>query len=806
MTDCFHCGQDVPKNIDLSVKINNQVQPMCCPGCQAVAQAIVDSGNESFYTYRTDLNETPEFTLGQLPPSVSEELALYDNPDVLKELGQQVESGQRIQLMIEGITCAACAWLIEQQLQRLPGVKEANLNLTQHRLSVTWEQNQTPLRQVIETIYSLGFKAQPFETDTFQQQLEEEQKRALRRVLLAGLGTMQAMMFAVPLYIGELAGILEKFELYFRFAGMAITTPVILISARPFFKGFIRDIKTKHLTMDVPVSIAIGGAFIASIYSTFVGGEEVYFDSVCMFTFFLLVGRYFETRARLRTGEAGNQLNNVLPRSVTRITTDDEKSEAVIPVNQLNIGDRIRVLPGATIAADGIIQTGHSSVDESIMTGEFLPIHKDTGDQVLAGSLNVENPIEIEVTALGDNTQLSTVMSLLDRAESEKPRMAIMADVIAQYFVGAVLILAAIVFTAWYFIDTDRAFWITLSVLVATCPCALSLATPTALTAATGALRKAGVLITRGHVLESLTQSKRIIFDKTGTLTLGQLSIESVSIAPETELDQTEALAIASALESHSQHPIANAFQALSLEKRYVAEDINMVVGQGIEGKVNGQLYRIGHQGFAAIDSELNPDEQRQQIFLSADDKAIARFVLSDQLRPGSQHAVSSLNQQGIITEMLSGDHSYQVEKIAKELKLQKAQGSISPQGKLDYLSGLNNQDHSIMVGDGINDVPVLARAPISIAVGSASDLAKTHADVILLNQNLKTIAQLLQHARKAKRIIRQNLSWALLYNTSVLPLAAAGLLPPWAAAIGMSASSLIVVFNALRLNSLAKL
>lgn len=779
---------------------------MCCPGCQAVAQAIVDSDNESFYTYRTDLNETPEFTLSQLPANVAEELALYDNPDVLKELGQSAENGQRIQLMIEGITCAACAWLIEQQLQQLPGVKEANLNLTQHRLSVTWQQTQTPLRKIIETIYSLGFKAQPFETDTYQQQLEEEQKRALRRVLLAGLGTMQAMMFAVPLYIGELAGILEKFELYFRFAGMAITTPVILISARPFFQGFIRDIKTKHLTMDVPVSIAIGGAFIASIYSTFVGGEEVYFDSVCMFTFFLLVGRYFETRARLRTGEAGNQLNNVLPRSVTRIEVDTEKTESVIPANQLNIGDRIRILPGATIAADGIIKTGHSSVDESIMTGEFLPIHKNKGDQVLAGSLNVENPIEIEVTALGENTQLSTVMALLDRAGSEKPRIAMMADVIAQYFVGAVLILAACVFTAWYFIDADRAFWVTLSVLVATCPCALSLATPTALTAATGALRKAGVLITRGHVLESLTRSQRVIFDKTGTLTLGQLSIESVSIMEETKLDETEALTIAAALESHSQHPIALAFQTLNLEKRYESEHVNMIVGEGIEGTVNGQNYRIGHQGFAGSEANLNPNEQRQQIFLSCNGKALARFILSDQLRPGSQHAVSSLNLQGIATEMLSGDHSFQVEKIAQELNLQKAQGGISPQGKLDYLSSLDNTDNTIMVGDGINDVPVLARAPISIAVGSASDLAKTHADVILLNQNLKTIAQLLQHARKAKRIIRQNLSWALLYNTSVLPLAAAGLLPPWAAAIGMSASSLIVVFNALRLNSLAKL
>jgi len=813
MTECFHCGQTVPKHVNLTATVFQEAQPMCCPGCQAVTQAIVDSGNETFYRYRTDVNQTPEFTLAQLPATVKEELSLYDNLEVIDDLAEPHSQGQSIQLIIEGITCAACAWLIEKQLRALPGVKEANLNLTQHRLSLVWQQQQTPLKQIIEHIYALGFKAQPFQADELQKQLEEEQKKALRRVLLAGLGTMQAMMFAVPLYIGDWAGLFEKFELYFRFAGMAITTPVILISARPFFKGFLRDIKTKHLTMDVPVSIAIGGAFIASIYSTFTGGEEVYFDSVCMFTFFLLLGRYFETRARLRTGEAGNQLNSILPRSVTRLG----ETEEVIPVKQLQTGDLIRILPGANIAADGSIVEGHTTVDESIMTGEFLPVHKQADDTVLAGSINVENPIIVKVSATGNSTQLSTVMSLLDRASAEKPKIALMADIIAQYFVAAVLILAATVFTAWYFIDADRAFWVTLSVLVATCPCALSLATPTALTAATGSLRKAGILITRGHVMESITRSKRIVFDKTGTLTLGQLSIEQVQPVLENfsaNISKAEAqelaLNLASALEQYSQHPIAKAFPASS----YTASDINMVTGQGIEGliTVDGQAdtYRIGQPEFAlsnnsqhTIENNSGHNTQEQIIILSKNGRELARFVLNDALRPGAQNSIKRLKQLGLQTEMLSGDPSPQVPALSKKLGLDKASGGISPQGKLDYLNTLPASDNAIMVGDGINDVPVLARAPISIAIGSASDLAKTHADAILLNQNLESLGQLITQARRTKTIIRQNLAWSLIYNTSVLPLAAIGVLPPWAAAIGMSASSVIVVFNALRLNTL---
>ncbi len=780
MTDCFHCGASVPTNVQIQLNILGDTRDLCCTGCEAVAVAIVQSGSESFYQYRTDVNETPEFTPASLPQSMQMELALYDNEDVLNELTETTDNGRQISLIIEGITCAACGWLIEKQLKQFAGVEFVNLNLSHHKLQLCWQQDLTALSELIARIYALGFKAQPYSPDLAQQQLESEQKKATQRLGLAALGMMQAMMFALPLYVGDWGGVFEKFETYFRFASLIITTPVVLYSARPFFVAFWRDLKSRHLTMDVPVAIAIGGAYMASIWSTFTQGEEVYFDSVCMFTFFLLVGRFLETRARLKNSEAGNQLASVMPRSTLRIHPQD-KTETVVPVSQLNIGDHIRILPGSTLVADGIIVEGHSSIDESIITGEFLPIQKQTGDRVIGGSLNVESPITLQITALDKDMQISTVMSLLDRATQDKPKIAILADQIAQYFVAAVLILSALVFVSWSFIDSDKAFWITLSVLVATCPCALSLATPTALTAATSALRRDGILITRGHVLQTLTRSKRIIFDKTGTLTLGQLNIEKIITLESSEQD---ALQIAASLEAHSQHPIASAFDYSPLLS---VTQVQAQTGAGIQGELDGQEYKIGLASYVLEQPPKAPDNGHW-ILLARRQTALAWFLLSDQLRPDAVSTVSALHSSGLDCEMLSGDHS-----------------EHNPAGKLNYISTLPKSDATIMVGDGINDVPVLAQAPVSIAVGSASDLAKTHADVILMANQLQHLPRLMTQAKRTSRIIKQNLVWALMYNTSVLPLAALGLLPPYMAAIGMSASSLVVVFNALRLNKLQK-
>lgn len=776
---------------------------MCCVGCQAVAQAIVNSGSEQFYEYRTDHSETPDFTPQALPETVQNELTLYDNADVLNDISDSTDSQhvRSITLVVEGITCAACAWLIEKQLLAMAGVNKANLNLSQHRLTVEWQQDHTPLSEIIQRIYALGFKAHPYSPDKAQAQLEQEQKLAMRRLALAALATMQAMMFAVPLYVGEWSGILDKYETYFRFAGLAITTPVVLYSARPFFVAFIRDMRTRHLTMDVPVAIAIGGAYTASVWSTFTHGEEIYYDSVCMFTFFLLLGRFLEMRARLRSGEAGNHLASLMPPSAIRITQDEDGhwQEAVIPAKQLQVGDRVLVKPGTQIPADGLVVDGASGVDESAITGEFVPVHKGSGQAVIGGTVNVESPLQVEIKATGQDMQVSTIVKLLDRAQEEKPAIALLADQIAQYFVAAVLTISALTFGIWYAIDSDRAFWIMLSVLVVTCPCALSLATPTALTAATGALRRQGTLITRGHVLEGLSKSRRIIFDKTGTLTTGQLTIEQTQVL---KGDEQQALQLAASIEHHSQHPIANAFSAYETQP---VSNVSAVSGQGIQADIANTTYRIGQPAYAYPKSPLKAPGAGQWILLADEHEPVAWFKLNDQLRNDAQQTVSKLSNLGFNSELLSGDASDQVAHYAQLLNIKTAQSGVSPEGKLNHIKSLPKSDNSIMVGDGINDVPVLAQAPISIAVGSASDLAKTHADVILVSNQLKRLPQLIQHSLKTRKIIQQNLTWALLYNASALPLAALGWVPPYAAAIGMSLSSLVVVGNALRLNKVSR-
>jgi P-type Cu2+ transporter len=797
-TACFHCGAPLDPSLTIQTRILGENRDMCCIGCKTVAQAIVSSGNERYYQLRTDNNETPDFTLQSLPNSIQAELTLYDNPELQKDFSRvNAQGNQEMSLIIEGITCAACAWLIEKQAQQMPGVKQASLNLSAHKLTLEWQQSETPLSSIFKTLYSIGFKARPYSPSQAQQQLVQEQKESLKRLVVAGLGMMQVMMLAFPLYVESWHGTLGVYTNFFRLASFVMTTAVVLISARPFFSGAIRDLRTRHLTMDTPVALAIGAAYIASTWATFTNGPEVHFESVTMFTFFLLIGRHLETKARLSTGEAGNSLISLVPSSALKKVGD---AEILLPANQLKIGDHIIIQPGMSVPADGIICAGNSSVDESALTGEFLPVRKQIGDTVIAGTLNVESPLEVQVTAVGEDLQVATIIKLLDRAHSEKPAIALLADKVAQYFVGAVLIISALVYGVWFFwIDADRAFWVTLSVLVVTCPCALGLATPTALTAASGALRKVGFLITRGHVLEGLAQSTSIIFDKTGTLTTGQFTISRhISLTDNSQHEKN----IAAALEKHSNHPIAHAFTLTN--NPHTAEQIHILPGDGLLGNIDGTVYAIGHLQFITQHTGSNvtaPDEGHW--IALASDKLLALFKIEDCLKADAHSAMAQLHTLHLHTELLSGDHSSQVAFFAHQLQADAYHAGMSPADKLSYLQQNMRQQTFIMVGDGINDVPVLAHAPVSIAVGNASDLAKTHADAVLVSTQLQRIPEAILHARKTQRIIKQNLSFSLIYNLLALPLAAMGLIPPYLSALGMSASSLVVVGNAMRLNKI---
>jgi Cu2+-exporting ATPase len=794
-THCFHCGEAVPPGSHYDVAISGASRAMCCAGCQAVAQAIVDGGLESFYAHRTGPSRRPE----DLLPEQLRRFDLYDQERLQQSFVEREDAVMRsASLILEGITCAACVWLSERHVREIEGVAEFSVNYSTHRARVRWDDNQVHLSDILRAIAAIGYVAHPFDPGRQETLQKKEKARALRRLAIAGLGAMQVMMLAVPLYAGEGADMEPGMRAFLRWVSLVLTLPVVFYSAQEFFRGAWRDFKLRRPGMDVPVSLAIGGAFSASVWSTLTGGVDVYFDSVCMFTFFLLTSRYLEMNARHRAGQAAEELVRLLPATATRIR---DSVESVVAVAELVPGDRVRIRPGETVPADGVILAGRSSVDESLLTGESLPRAREPGDALIGGSVNVESPLEMSVTGVGDDTVVSGIVRLLDRAQAEKPRMAQLADRVAGWFVAGVLVVAAGVATWWWLRDPSRAFEITLSVLVVTCPCALSLATPVAVTAAAGTLTRRGLLITRGHAMETLARATHMEFDKTGTLTRGLLTLEDVR--PRDGCSREHALALAGALERHSEHPVAQVLAAAG-GGALQAVEVTASPGEGVEGAIDGVRYRVGSPQFAAALSGASVQSPRKGgtlVALGDETGIVATFELQDELRSDAAATVGDLRGLGLKIGLLSGDAEPAVRRVAQELDVDDYVAGARPEDKLAHIRGLQEGGAVVaMVGDGVNDAPVLAGSDVSVAMGSGAQIAHASADLVMLSERLGHLAEGVHMARRTVKVIRQNMTWAVMYNLTAIPLAAAGLVAPWMAAVGMSASSLVVVANALRL------
>jgi Cu2+-exporting ATPase len=798
---CFHCGLPVPRGSHYQVEIDGEARPMCCPGCRAVAQAIVDGGLADYYRHRT----STAITAQNLIPEELSKLNIYDQPEVQRSFvshePRDAAEVKQVSLILEGIVCAACVWLNERHVNALPGVIEFRVNYTTHRATVKWDDSLLHLSDILRAIAAIGYIAHPFDPGRQEQVYKKERGQALRRLAVAGLGAMQVMMLAVALYAGDYQGMDSRMETFFRWISLLIASPVVLYSAKPFFTSALRDLKRLQLGMDVPVALAIGGAYLASVWATISRSGEVYFDSVTMFTFFLLAGRFLEMGARHRAGQAAEELVKLLPAMASRLTANGEE---VVPVADLAPGDQVRVKPGESIPADGRVIEGSSSVDESLLTGESLPLSRSIHDEVVGGTVNVESPLIIEVEKVGEDTVLAAIQRLLHRAQTEKPRLASLADRVAGYFVGIILLLAALVGWWWWQHQPEEAFWIVLSMLVVTCPCALSLATPTALTAATGSLTRLGVLTTRGHALETLARATHIILDKTGTLTTGRLQLRNIQL--QGSLDEGACLRIAAALELASEHPVARALSH-EVTDPPIAREVEAVPGQGLEGRVDGVRYRIGQPAYVsqlsgqAVPEEVN-DGSQTEVWLGSEQALLAVFSLSDTLRPDAAESIAELKRLGLKPLLYSGDSEAAVTRVAQELEIEDYSARMRPADKLKAMHALQDEGAVVaMVGDGVNDAPVLAGAQVSLAMGGGTQLAQASADMVLLSEHLPHLPHAVEMGRDTLRIIRQNLAWALLYNIVALPLAAMGYVAPWMAAIGMSASSLIVVLNALRLN-----
>ncbi|MEE9310144.1 MAG: heavy metal translocating P-type ATPase [Cocleimonas sp.] len=800
--DCFHCGLPIPKGASYTVTIENTPQEMCCMGCQSVAQVIVDNNLTDFYKHRTTKSTKPV----DLIPA---ELQIYDN-DALQEsfvsISDDAQDGsiREASLILEGIVCAACVWLNERNVKQLEGVIDFRVNYSTHRASLKWNNDKIKLSDVLLAIANTGYNAHPFDPARLDTIHQKEKSAALRRIALAGMGMMQVMMPAIAIYLGENSDMTESMRNFLRWISLIITTPVVLYSSRVFFTSAWRDLKRGVFGMDVPVSLAIGSAYIASVWATVTNTGEVYFDSVVMFTFFLLLGRFLEMGARHKAGQVADALVRLLPQTATRLEKDGNGNDVqtVIAASELALGDRVLIRPGETIPADGTVIEGKSSTNESLLTGESMPRPKAIGDALIAGSVNVESPLTLRVDKLGDSTMLSSIIRLLDRAQSEKPNLAKFADKSAGWFVLLLLGIAIAVFATWWFIDPSRAFWIALSVLVITCPCALSLATPAALTAATGNLTEQGVLATRGHALETLAKITHVIFDKTGTLTYGRLKVIDHKKLGSESLEYCEALA--AGLEASSEHPIAQAIQQLSSSPEKIAQ-LSAESGRGVEGKLDNRRIRIGTKKYVEeLAGSLEDDvteSNSSAIYLGKRNEWLAVFYLQDEIRIEAKQTVEKLQSMGVSVSLLSGDNQQAVASVSKNLGIKNAMAELLPADKLEAVQALQAKGEVVaMIGDGVNDAPVLAAADVSIAMGSGSQLAQASADMILLSENLAQLPSSITLSKRMQRIIHQNFSWAIVYNVIAIPLAAMGWVAPWMAAIGMSMSSLVVVLNALRL------
>jgi P-type Cu2+ transporter len=794
---CFHCGLPVPDGAHYPIQFEGETKQACCRGCQAVAQTIIDSGQGAYYTHRTALPATPREAEAELA-----QLGLYDLPEIQESFVRvETENVREAALILENIVCAACIWLNERHIAGLQGVLSVEINYATRRARVRWDNSRIQLSAILKAVSDIGYIAHPFDPGRSDDIYKRERNTAIKRLAIAGLGMMQVMMYALPTYTATDMSI--DIRLLMQWASLVLTIPVVLYSAWPFFIGAWRDLRRRTPGMDVPVALGVGTAFVASVYNTFAGHGEVYYDSVTMFVFLLLTGRFLEMNARRRAGAAVEELVKLIPAATTRLPQWPARDEEQVPVARLAVGDHVLVRPGETLPADGVVVEGYSAVNEAMLTGESLPVSKAMHSRVVGGSLNQASPLVVRVDKLGADTRLASIVRLLDRAQSEKPRIGRLADRAAAWFVGLLLVITVAVGLAWYFVDPSKALWIMVSVLVVTCPCALGLATPAALTTATGRLTRLGLLTTRGHALETLARATDLVFDKTGTLTHGQLSLRRV--VPLGGRSAEEVSALAAALEAGSEHPIARVLREAA-SSPLNASQIRNTPGGGVAGTIDGREYRLGSPRFATrTGSPPAPDSSGGESWVALADQSglLAWFALADTLRPDAAASLVALQQQGLRLHLVSGDAEATVRRIAQQLGISEWRAGALPEDKLAYVKALQAQGRIVaMVGDGINDAPVLAGAQVSIAMGEGADVAQAAADMVMLGGRLATLADGVALARKTQQIIRQNLAWALGYNLIAIPAAALGHVTPWIAGIGMSASSLLVVLNALRLSN----
>jgi Cu2+-exporting ATPase len=713
---------------------------------------------------------------------------------------------EHVVFLVEGMRCAGCARGIEKAISALPGVEGVRVNQPSARVAVDWAGNTTSLKKILDAVSGAGFKPVPLAGAEASTRFQQERRAALKRVGFASLGMMQSMMYLGALY--GASDIDASMAQLMRIAGMVLVTPVLFYSGAPILLGAWRDLSRRRVGMDVPVALALLLAWLPSVINTFRAQGEVYYDSVGMFVFFLTAGRFIEMNVRHRGASAAEALARSLPALVTRLLADGSRQQ--VAAAALLPGDRFVVPKGGVIAVDATLApdlpAGSTALlDESLLTGESAAVRRGEGEAIRGGSVNVGEALTLVATAGVHDSTLAAIVALQERARAERPRLVQLADRAASWFVAVILVLALVTGASWWPVDPARAFAAMLAVLVVTCPCALSLATPAALAAASTRLARLGVLVTRADAVERLARVDTAIFDKTGTLTLPAADVVDVKLL--SGLTEDAVLAIAAALERDSAHPLAAAFRAHE-RPEVRASSVTETAGAGIEGNIAGDTWRLGTHAFVAgcatpgnVVALVAPGAADATLYLGSETGFVAALRVRAPLRPEARDAVGALNAQGLSVLIASGDQDFAVQEAARELGISRAHSRLSPHDKIWLLEELRSRGHrAFVIGDGINDGPVLAAAEVSCALGAGSATAQSAADLLLVNEDLTVLSRAVNVARATMRVVRQNLAWSLVYNFSAVPAAALGWIPPWAAALGMSLSSLGVVLNARRL------
>ena len=908
MSACYHCQQSIAAGIHIQDAHGHRY---CCHACEAVAQIISAHHLDQYYQVRDRPAPRPAHLYDPA------HWQAYDIPEIAAQYTYKDGDEQEIHLYIDGLHCAACTWLISRALQDAHGINHARINLGTGLAEIRWRD--TPLSAILATIASLGYTPNLHTPDKTDDSQRRERNHDLLRLIVAGLGMMQVMMFATGLYTGAWHGIDREYEQLLRWISLICSAPVMLYSGYPYLKNAWLGLRHRQPNMDLPIALACAGAWLASLYHTLIGRGEIYYDGVTMFIFFISISRYLEAHTRRRARHNQQHFARLLPDAVYKY--NDSGETQLVPLPTIQPGDHIRVLPTHTIPVDGEITHGASRIDEQMLTGESTPQYKTIGDRVHAGSTNLQSPLNIRVSQTGQQTTLAAIRRISARAEQHRSPQIDRNQALAQQTVLAVLILAAAGYLLWQWIDPARAFDIALAILVATCPCALSLATPTVLTAALNHAHKHHILIKNSNTLDRLTHIRRILFDKTGTLTQGKYQLQQSDYYG----DPARLLAIAKTLETHSTHPIAWYYSQQPVATVSM-DNIEQHSGKGISGDCDGSRWHIGsaaymqengiaippaeqppfatqlpppvgegwggvrpHTADAESSTEQPPllqgapadvgrpfmadtknvghkcptceahnplpceagegrgggveksrvattennaetptatetptnlppppvgegwgggsekqtaDTNTNHVYLAENHELRAHYQLGDPERANLAATLAQLKTRYHLA-IASGDRADNVARLAARYGIADHHGGLDPAAKLALLEA-NDPEHTLMIGDGINDAPVLARASVSVAVGRANPLSQTHADIVLLKNGPEALPYLLDLAARSRRITRQNLIWATVYNLTILPLAISGYLTPWIAALGMSASSLLVIANALRIHRTA--